>query len=488
MKKNLLIRSNFYIIVSTLICYIAMTYSDAVSYYSLLEDNVGVIVHMAGDDISSKIENLLNSELAVSKAMANDIFLKDWISGETQNSTDQNYLDKLYDYLKSYEDGFQFSTVFFVSSATGNYYYQDGLHKTISKDDEHDIWYYNLIEKNVDYDIQTDTSQINSDQYTIFINYCIYNDENQLLGIVGVSIQLDYIQEMITYYENEYNLKVYLINHVNTSNSLQSEIAPFISKQELQLDLQLPSDYKLAQVHNDSMYWYNTEDNERHCIVDNFNELLQWNIIVEKDTESLSALFVQKLYQNFGISLVIVFICCLITVLIFIQYNRKIVIFENIDDLTGIPNRKLFTQYMKKYQGKRFFMKKKIKPCIFLIDIDDFKHYNDSKGHLYGNMILSMVGTTLKGHAGSDEVVARWGGDEFIGFFICDIEEATKRLQKISEALKDTDVCDKITLSIGIAEYGKNDDFNDVFAKADQAMYNAKKHGKNGIEQFMNDK
>jgi hypothetical protein len=133
---------------------------DTKTYQDLAENHLESIVKLADIDISNYIENSMTKPVMVSKTMANDEFLKSWLLQERENVENPAYLKQLYNYLKAYQEKYDYTTVFCVSAKTGNYYYQDGLNKTISSGDEHDIWYYNFIASNKEYDLEIDTAPL----------------------------------------------------------------------------------------------------------------------------------------------------------------------------------------------------------------------------------------------------------------------------------------------------------------------------------------
>lgn len=124
------------------------------------------------------------------------------------------------------------------------------------------------------------------------------------------------------------------------------------------------------------------------------------------------------------------------------------------------------------------------KACLLMIDIDDFKLINDSLGHKVGDDILKKFAVLLNECARDSDVVARWGGEEFV--LLCpetQTDDATllaKRFQQALAKLK-TDSLPSITCSIGIAELNTKDTADEWFISADNAMYHAKNKGKNTI-------
>ena len=146
------------------------------------------------------------------------------------------------------------------------------------------------------------------------------------------------------------------------------------------------------------------------------------------------------------------------------------------DNLTKILNR---NGLLKK------LMEKKNDYILAIIDIDKFKSINDTYGHDVGDYVLKDLATFISSKIRVTDLIARWGGEEFV--LIIDtknLEQAQNiadNLRKEVENLKFKTV-NKITISIGVSEFKtKNDTFEDVFKKADQALYQAKTNGRNRV-------
>ncbi|RAV21058.1 EAL domain-containing protein [Paenibacillus contaminans] len=163
------------------------------------------------------------------------------------------------------------------------------------------------------------------------------------------------------------------------------------------------------------------------------------------------------------------------------------------DDLTGLPNRRMFDQKLKRFIEEAEMTHKQF--AVMVIDIDRFKMINDSLGHTYGDIFLKAVSARFNEVADVDHVtLARMGGDEFT--IICPVgddgdepSELAKRLLdglKLPFRLKDNDFY--ISASIGIAVYPKHGKSAEQLLKsADTAMYDVKKLGKNGYRYYSSD-
>ncbi|TYB30820.1 MAG: GGDEF domain-containing protein [Candidatus Mcinerneyibacterium aminivorans] len=118
---------------------------------------------------------------------------------------------------------------------------------------------------------------------------------------------------------------------------------------------------------------------------------------------------------------------------------------------------------------------------IIIMDIDDFKEVNDTYGHDCGDYILKQIAALLKKNIRKQDVVARWGGEEFL-FLLPDteIEGAFNLAKKLNRVINERVYKYKnnkieISITMGISEYNKKIPFYECVIKADKAMYKGKK-------------
>ena len=144
------------------------------------------------------------------------------------------------------------------------------------------------------------------------------------------------------------------------------------------------------------------------------------------------------------------------------------------DSLTGLMNYRTFEE--------RYAALDKHTAWLFVLDLDNFKQINDTYGHLAGNVVLQKLSRLLTAALRSEDLVCRMGGDEFV--LLCSGLDskakaqllAERILQRVSESGKDTDAWTSI--SIGITPIQPDDTLESAFKRADAALYDAKKKGK----------
>lgn len=156
------------------------------------------------------------------------------------------------------------------------------------------------------------------------------------------------------------------------------------------------------------------------------------------------------------------------------------------DALTGLYNREETEMRIKHYLNE----KPTQRYAMFIIDVDDFKQINDTKGHVTGDIVLSEVASKMQQLVNEEEVVGRIGGDEFLIFLRnTTSEKAKQKAVELNEMLRHLFENEKnaahVTGSIGIALYPEDGgDFKSLYHSADQALYQAKKLGKDQYTVF----
>ncbi len=161
-----------------------------------------------------------------------------------------------------------------------------------------------------------------------------------------------------------------------------------------------------------------------------------------------------------------------------IQARNDIIRKVETDPLTGIYNRltikRKINDIIESSKNTMYFA---------IIDIDDFKNFNDVYGHMFGDKVLITVAEVLK-NLFPDDIVGRFGGDEFIVFASnitqLSLREKMKELSKNAFCIKDEQKI-QISFSIGIASSSMKVCYEKFFTEADKIMYDVKNSGKNNV-------
>jgi diguanylate cyclase (GGDEF)-like protein len=126
---------------------------------------------------------------------------------------------------------------------------------------------------------------------------------------------------------------------------------------------------------------------------------------------------------------------------------------------------------------------------LLMIDLDNFKEFNDSYGHQCGDMVLESVAEVFKKFTREEDMAARIGGEEFAVLLIdCSLESAKKlaeRLRNEIASLEFDNIDKKVTASFGLSNLGTLDNSKSLISRSDQALYLAKANGKNRVEEIL---
>jgi diguanylate cyclase (GGDEF)-like protein len=151
----------------------------------------------------------------------------------------------------------------------------------------------------------------------------------------------------------------------------------------------------------------------------------------------------------------------------------------NTDALTRLPNRRRLTAMLDHLiaEQRQF--------ALISVDVDHFKRINDTLGHAAGDLVLTELGERLRHQLRADDVVGRWGGEEFL---ILAHEHDSQQAAQLAERLRQAIAAQpfsgdlRVTVSMGGAIRQSDDSSHTLLHRADTALYRAKDNGRNRIE------
>lgn len=174
----------------------------------------------------------------------------------------------------------------------------------------------------------------------------------------------------------------------------------------------------------------------------------------------------------------------LVDVTLEVAERNELLVKSQIDGLTGLYNAEtskqlIMDQIRSKPQGQL--------DALILVDCDNFKNVNDTLGHLAGNALLQSVAESLQATFRSSDIMGRIGGDEFV-VYLKDVPSAEFVLQRCNQ-IKITRSPNlkgmRPTLSMGIALVKAKEAYDAIFNKADTALYQAKRQGKDQVSLYL---
>jgi len=435
---------------------------------------------LTGDNIYSELQKDLLRPVFISSLMARDTFLRDWVIAGEQDS------EALVRYLNEIRTQYGTIASFFVSEQTRTYYYYQGHLKQVHEDDDRDRWYFRVRQMLQPYETNVDPDMANRDTMTVFINHRVLDYRNNFIGVTGVGLTLEKVSHLINSYQQRFKRRIFFV-------SSQGEVMLRGTRSHMENHtnihampgLSTIADRILAAGKTQVQLQYQYRDSTTH-VNSRFIPELGWYLLVEQDErESLSPLRQMAIF-NATISVIVTLLVLGLTWYAIRYYQRRLEQMASIDKLTGLFNRQaldaLLTQTLKDVKRDGFPL------STVVLDIDHFKSVNDRYGHASGDIVIAVVAGLLKEKLRKNDIVARWGGEEFLLLLRdCPLNEAVRLAEEIRQSVAELAITlpketVHVTVSAGVAEYVPEETAGGFFVRADDALYRAKAAGRNRIE------
>jgi len=296
------------------------------------------------------------------------------------------------------------------------------------------------------------------------------------------------VVELIENYQKRYGREIYFVNrqgevmlqssHYRSELHLQNKSG--LDKAFLQV-LTSPSTSLSFKTRSGNMLYLNSR------LVPEFD----WYLIVEQVNDPSSERIETAFLINLAVAVVISMIVLALAHFAVRGYHDKLEMMATQDKLTGVASRQVFEFYFKQAvaRGKR----RDESLSLVLLDIDLFKLVNDTYGHEAGDRVLARVAQLIKSHVREEDVVCRWGGEEFLILLSgCNLQHARDITELIRSAVAGlqfhfSNKVVQITVSAGIAEMQADEKLGQVVERADHHLYAAKRAGRNCIQPDIDD-
>ncbi|MFT4937740.1 MAG: diguanylate cyclase (GGDEF)-like protein [Paraglaciecola sp.] len=455
--------------------------------FLLVSITVGYAAYLAVSNIVGEQHRLQNESISPVFSLVDREILKPLYISETLAYSEMfNHLiepaepdhDVIYDHLEILEK--KFNLEFFIASEKHRRQYFSERTSIELIEGEID-WYFKI--KAMDSDLLADVGR--SEDPQLFFDVKIYNKQNEYIGIVGVAKSLQVFLKEFSDYKSKYGYDFLFLNDNNTVvlSSYSQQLANGADLKNIE-----------------EFIWYQKID-QSSLIDGSLNSVL---VNLAGDDFLISELYINELKWRlllliplktkqmqlnktffFNISMVTIFGLSLFLVIYWItnKYRKGIVKAINIDELTRLANRRaiqLKFRELKEKPGTEL--------CVIILDIDHFKQVNDTHGHNTGDEILKKIADLLGKVVRSQDVVGRWGGEEFIMLMPCNDPQiginVAERARKLLMTAKISDIQleQPITASFGVTHANAAIDLKDIVEVADKALYKAKDAGRNRVK------
>ncbi len=432
---------------------------------------------LTGDLIYSGLQKDILHPVIISTMMAQDPGVREWLGNSEKHQA------RILAYLHGIKAKYGTVASFIGSESSRKLYHTYGPPDELVEGRAVDKWYFRVKAlHNTTYDTNVDIETQYLGKPTLFINQRVVDGRATFLGVVGVAITLDEMNQVLARYQQRFARDIYFVNDAGkvvlsgaplkdaertlASRAGMQEIAPAIINRSV-----VPTSLAYRRGKSDVLV------NSRYV------PELDWYLVVEQNVSGNIKPLTRIFAINFAISFVVMLMVLAVTLFTVNRFQRQLHKIATTDALTGLLNRQalaiLFRQAIltSKRSGRPM--------SAILFDIDHFKAVNDAFGHTVGDSVIKQVADLALEVVRESDVVTRWGGEEYLVLLNdCKLSEAVAIAENLRLRVAEHDFCLPagpaiVTISLGVAQYIDDETEAAFFARADGALYSAKHGGRN---------
>ncbi len=432
---------------------------------------------LTGDNIYSGLQKDILYPVLISSMMAQDATVRTFLKGDERNA------QWMLDYLASIKTKYNTISSFLGSDKSRKLYHTYGPPDPIDQSRAVDAWFFRMkAMTNAQYETNVDIETLYTGQPTLFINHRIIDEDGGFLGVTGVAITLDAMNQVLARYQERFGRNIYFVNAegrvVLSGGALREEDRVLASRAGMR-DI-APAILNRSKVPTSLSYSAGKSD---VLVNSRFIPELDWYLVVEQNVSGNIRPLTRIFAINFGISLGVTVLMLVVTLLTVHRYNRRLQKMATTDALTGLLNRQALAVL---FRQTILVSKRTRRPLsAILFDIDHFKSVNDKYGHMAGDSVIKQVADMALDVVRESDLVTRWGGEEYLMLLNdCSLAQAMVVAETLRKRVADHDFClpdggARISVSLGVAEYNLTESENAFFTRADDALYQAKHGGRN---------
>jgi diguanylate cyclase (GGDEF)-like protein len=406
------------------------------------------------------------------------------------NPENEDLKNAAFNVFSEYKDFFSNKMLSWINAKDLKYYVNGQFMEQYNHSRKDNEWFFNILEnKNFSYIINIDFDRLNRQIYDLYINYPVYH-ENEIIGTICSRIALIEFINILNLPEN-----IFIFDQNGIIRGAENKKLVEQKKNIKELP-NLHGEYVYKAASNmdkstDNMEMFHFEENHyliSNILIDNIKDKEEQNIfMVASDKIDMKRIMQERTSIVFFILLLLMLLVFVIfykfisSILKPINKNMQAYIESSLmDELTKLPNRRFFNIRMEDEWNRA--VRGKYPLCFLMLDLDKFKNYNDTHGHLEGDRLLRDVARIVSYCVNrTSDFAARFGGEEF-----CVILPNTKSngAKKIAESIRAAmERTGKATLSIGLVckVPSLEDDMQEFMGLADKKLYEAKETGRNKV-------
>lgn len=330
MKKNILLRTNLMVCVVIIIGFCLTAVLSYQANFDASLQSIEQVSSLTSEGIYYQLTTTFTKPVNISLTMANDSLLRDLLSNEASHLDDEDYIERLQEYLGNYQEKYSYDSVFLVSTATSRYYNFRGLDRVLTRDNPENTWYYELLDSDADYAMNVDNDEAANNEITVFVNCKIKSDAGTTLGIVGVGLRIDYLQSLLHDYEKKFGVQTYLIDDTGEIE-ISTQYTGFERENLFKLNA-FSSDIKRkildwTEEEAACSFWTSEGDTAglSSFVVARYLPELSWHLVVERNIGPLMEDLYRQLFQTVLIIIVIIGIILVVITYVIRGFNKRII-------------------------------------------------------------------------------------------------------------------------------------------------------------------
>lgn len=415
---------------------------------------------LIANHLYDELDKSLGTPITIARTMAADEFLKDALRREDSIGQTQ-FEASMTEYLSAIRKQFGYTSAFVVSEHTRCYYTPGGIAKIVNPEqDPYDIWYQLFLDSGKSVDLDTDRDQVNDYRWTVFVNARITDSDGSLMGVCGLGLFMDELQEFLDRTESEWGLKV---NLVDDSGLVQADVDPSNIENAYISDA-------IADAAGPDSFTY-AKRGFGGFRMTRYMDKLEWYLVVQ-GADSVSG--GDGLSVPRAVTVYLILLALLIVILLSPTGHSSHALVKTHmpeDPLTGLPNR----NYLNDAYGELGVFNTTRYKSLAMFDVDKFKIVNET---MDGDAILLKIVQISRDLFGDSGLIFRWSGDEFVFFLEMEAEEAEAKFNTLCDSVFEAT---GVTISVGIVEVDLFESIKRNYHRAVQQCYIVKEAGGNGV-------
>lgn len=327
MKKKVLFHTNLLVCCVIVAGFLITAYIGYQSNQEIIRKDTENVSSLTSEGIYHNIDTLFTKPIHISQTMANDSLLKDFLNSETEHLDDTAFIHTLQDYLDAYREKYSYDSVFLASTQTKNYYYFNGLDRTLDPESPENTWFYDFLEQDEEYSINIDNDEVDGagNQITIFVNCRIKGNAGQTMGVVGVGFRVNSLQGLLQSYETKFGVKALLMGRDGSVEVATDRIGMGESVNFFDICAYPELKNSILEIREvPKNLWYSSQKGSGF-VISRFIPNMNWYLIVENDTTELDKLLANQLLLEVLIVLTTIILVLFTITRVMKRYNRQII-------------------------------------------------------------------------------------------------------------------------------------------------------------------